>query len=281
MFYLYFPYVILLTLVLLAQFAGEEKSKMWAVIVLFAPVTAPYYIFRVKKEEGITWIMIFLASFSAVIAGEIALYAFTKEKLKYVNKTPIVREAMKIADELKTTTAKFDASIITLEEMSRIISGLGKIEETINFIAVVRENGNKNKVMVAQLKTYVHKYRSYYSKKNINWVLQIDEYYNNAIVSTHLESLDEYLNSFEDLLVFSYKNFYKIVELEDLKFLKNYDAYYLRYRRAAERFSKYNSHRTEYQRQFVQENPKIAAYLPGARQTKVFSIHTQSSRFFF
>ncbi|MCP3900519.1 MAG: hypothetical protein GY707_12480, partial [Desulfobacteraceae bacterium] len=97
----------------------------------------------------------------------------------------------------------------------------------------------------------------------------------------HLDSLDEYLNAFEELLLFSYRNFYKIAELENPKALRNYDAYYLQYRRAAEKFSRYNSHRTEYQNQFIQEHPKIAAYLPGVRQTDVFNINRRSRTRFF
>ena len=281
MFYIYFPYVFLLSLILLFQFIENKKSRLWALIIFFAPVTAPYYIFKTKKEEGIVWIMIFLASFSAVVAGEIALYAFKNERLKYSDQPPVVRQALRIADELQETTEQFDFSIIRLEEMSRIISGLGKIEETINYVAIVRRAGDKNKALVSKLINYIDNYRSYYNKKNVKWVFQIEEYYNNKIVRLHLDSLDEYLNAFEAILVFSYKNFYQIAELEDPQSLRNYDAYYLKYRRAAEKFSKYNLYRTEYQSQLVLENPKIEAYLPGARQTDVFSIHRQSSSSFF
>jgi hypothetical protein len=72
-----------------------------------------------------------------------------------------------------------------------------------------------------------------------------------------------------------------IAEIEIPKVLRNYDVYYLLYRRAAEKFSKYNMQRTKYQSQFVQEHPKIEVYLPGVRQTDVFSIHRQSSSKFF
>ncbi len=281
MFYIYFPYVFLLSLILLFEFIEKDKSKLWAVIIFFAPVTAPYYIFKTKREEGITWIMIFIASFSAVVAGEIALYTFNSEKLKYSDQTPVVRQALRIADELQTTTEEFDSTILHLEHMSRIVSGLEKIGDTVNYISTVRQAGEKNKAMVSKLINYIDNYRSYYNKKNVKWVFQIEEYYNNKIVRLHLDSLDEYLNSFEDILVFSYKNFYKIAELEDTKALRNYDAYYLKYRRSAEKFSKYNSHRTEYQNQFVQEYPEIEGYLPGVRQTDVFSIHRQSSNSFF
>ena len=281
MFYIYFPYVFLLSLILLFEFIEEEKSKLWAVIIFFAPVTAPYYIFKTKKEEGITWIMIFLASFSAVVAGEITLYTFKSEKLKYSDHPPVVRQALRIADELQKATEEFDFVIIELEHRSRILSGLKKIGETIDYINTVRQAGEKNKATVSKLINYINNYRSYYNKKNVKWVFQIEEYYNNRVVRLHLDSFDEYLNAFEDLLVFSYKNFYKIAELEDPRALRNYDAYYLKYRRSAEKFSKYNMHRTEYQNQFVQEHPKVEEYLPGVRQTDVFSIHRQSSNSFF
>jgi hypothetical protein len=270
-----------LSLILLVEFVEKKKSKLWALIIFFAPVTAPYYIFKAKKEEGYTWIMIFLATFSAVVAGEIALYVFKSEKIKYFDKPPVIRQVLIIADELQETTKKFDSAIIQLEEMSRIVSGLSKIKETAEYIETVRLAGETNKAMVSKLINYIDNYRSYYNKKNINWVFQIEEYYKNDVIGRHLGSLEEYLSAFEDLLLFSYKNFYKISELENPKALKNYDAYYLLYRRAAEKFSKYNLQRNEYQNKFVQDHPKVEVYLPGVRQTDVFSIHRQSSNRFF
>ncbi|MCK5541574.1 MAG: hypothetical protein KAI40_02700 [Desulfobacterales bacterium] len=281
MFFLYFPYVFLLSLILFVEFTEKKKSKLWALIVFFAPVTAPYYIFRTKKEEGLTWIMIFLASFSVVVASEVTLYTFKKEKMKYSDQPPVIRQALRIADELQETTEKFDYAIIELEEMSRILSGLEKIDETAEYIGTVRLAGGANKATVSKLINYIGNYRSYYNKKNVQWVFLIEEYYKSDVIRRHLDSFEEYLSAFEDLLLFSYKNFYKISELENPKALRNYDAYYLQYRRAAEKFSKYNLQRTEYQNQFVQEHPKIEAYLPGVRQSDVFSIHRQSFSKFF
>lgn len=234
-----------------------------------------------KKEEGITWIMIFLASFSAVVATEIALYSFKKEKLKYSAHPPIVRQTLRVADTLKQATEKFDSAIIELEQMSRLLSGLGKIGDTIDYIVVVRLAGEKNKAMVLKIRNDIETYRAYYNKKDIQWIFQIEEYYQNDVIRLHLDSLEGYLDAFEDLLVFAYKNFYKIAELEDPTSLRNYDAYYLSYRRASEKFSKYNLRRNEYQARFIQEHPKIEAYLPGTRQTDVFSIHKKSPISFF
>ena len=271
----------MLSLILFVEFTEKKKSKLWALIVFFAPVTAPYYIFRTKKEEGLTWIMIFLASFSVVVASEVTLYTFKKEKMKYSDQPPVIRQALRIADELQETTEKFDYAIIELEEMSRILSGLEKIDETAEYIGTVRLAGGANKATVSKLINYIGNYRSYYNKKNVQWVFLIEEYYKSDVIRRHLDSFEEYLSAFEDLLLFSYKNFYKISELENPKALRNYDAYYLQYRRAAEKFSKYNLQRTEYQNQFVQEHPKIEAYLPGVRQSDVFSIHRQSFSKFF
>ncbi|MCK5098779.1 MAG: hypothetical protein KAR45_11790, partial [Desulfobacteraceae bacterium] len=280
-FYIYFPYVILLSLLLLGEFIEKKQPKSWAAIIFFAPITAPYFIFRTKKEEGITWIMIFIASFSAVIAGETALYVFKKEKLKYIDHPPVIRQTLRMADELQKTTEKFDSAIIQLEEMGRIISGLDKIGETIEYIGIVRLAGNKNKEMVSKLINHIDKYKGYFNQKNVKWVFLIEEYYKNNVIRLHLDSFEEYLNSFEDILRFSHKNFYQISKIEDPKFLRNYDAYYLKYRRASEKFSKYNLHRNEYQNQLVKDYPKIEIYLPGVRQTDVFSIREKSPIRFF
>lgn len=186
-----------------------------------------------------------------------------------------------MADELQRTTEEFDAAILQLEEMGRIVSGLDKIGETIEYIGVVRKASNKNKKMVSELIDYIAKYKGYFDKKDVKWVFLIKEYYNNDVIRLHLDSFEEYLDAFEDLLRFSYRNFYQISEIEDPKFLKNYDAYYLRYGRASQRFSKYNLSRNEYQKEFVSSHPKIAAYLPGVRQTDVFDIQEKSPIIFF
>ncbi len=281
MFYIYFPYVLVLSLVLLYEFVEKKKSKLWALIIFFAPVTTPYYIFKTRKEEGLIWIMIFLATFSAVVAAEITLYTFKSEKLKYSDRPPVVRKALRMADELKKTTKEFDLAIIELEQRSRILSGMDKIKETAEYIESVRLIGNTNKAIVLELINYIHNYRSYYSKKDVKWVFQIEEYYKNHAIQMHLDSLGEYLDSFETLLLFSYKNFYMISELENPKALRNYDAYYLQYRRAAEKYSKYNLLRNEYQKQFIQNYPEIKVYLPGVRQTDVFNVNRRSPTRFF
>ena len=172
-------------------------------------------------------------------------------------------------------------AILRLEELGRIVSGLEKIGETIEYIEIVRSEGNKNKEMVSKLINHINSYRNYYTKKDVTWIFQIEDYYQNDIIRMHLDSFEGYLNAFENVLSFSYKNFYKISEIEDPKFLRNYDAYYLKYRRASERFSKYNMNRNKYQNQFVLEHPKIEAYLPGVRQTDVFSIREKSPIRFF
>ena len=66
--------------------------------------------------------------------------------------------------------------------------------------------------------------------------------------------------------------FLNITEFKDTETLKNYDEYYLRYRRAVDSHNRFNVKRIEFQNQFLIKYPEIKAYLPGERQTETFRL---------
>ena len=54
--------------------------------------------------------------------------------------------------------------------------------------------------------------------------------------------------------------------------LKNYDEYYLRYRRAVDSHNRLNVNRIVFQNAFLLKYPDIKPYLPGKRQTDTFRV---------
>ncbi|MCP4023615.1 MAG: hypothetical protein GY729_17350, partial [Desulfobacteraceae bacterium] len=73
-------------------------------MVLFAPITAPYCIFKSRKEAGIALFMTFLTTFTAVIIIEGILYAKYREKNKYASLPPVTRQMLRLSDNVKKTT---------------------------------------------------------------------------------------------------------------------------------------------------------------------------------
>jgi len=73
-------------------------------------------------------------------------------------------------------------------------------------------------------------------------------------------------------LKYTHVNFYNITEYKTREHLKNYDEYYLRYRRAVDAHNRFNVKRIEFQNSFLKKHPDIKPYLPGERQTETFRL---------
>ena len=60
--------------------------------------------------------------------------------------------------------------------------------------------------------------------------------------------------------------------LKNADMYKNYDEYYLRYRRAVDSHNRFNVKRIDFQNSFLKKHPEIKPYLPGERQTETFRL---------
>ncbi len=272
MYYIYFPYAFILAAWTLFEFYKNKKPKWWALVILLAPITFPYYILKTKKEKGVVFVMIFLASFSAVIAGEVFLYSVERERSRYEDVPPLTRQMLRLTDELEAATEKLNSAIIKLEEMSKVESRIDKISETIDFIGRVKILIRKNRESISKVITVANNYKDYFQQEGRDWVFQIEAYYSNEAVVTHFKTLDTYLDTFERLLIYTLEHFYEINDAKDPRAQKNYDAYYMRYRRAVDRYYRFNLRRIEFQRAFLETYPALEEYLPGKRYTDSFRV---------
>ncbi len=125
-----------------------------------------------------------------------------------------------------------------------------------------------NQAAIKQLVRFVEKHRDFFIQKDLQWVYEIQRFYSNRIVISHFKSLENYLDNFETLLRFCYQNFDLITKAESTIHLKNYDEYYLRYRRAVDSHNRLNVKRIQFQNDFLKRYPEIRAYLPAKRQTE-------------
>ncbi len=272
MYFFYFPFIVLLAGFMAYDCHRRQEPMWWALAVFLAPVTTPYFIFKSRKAEGIMLFMIFLASFSFVAGIEFYTWAKEKEKNKYAHLPPITRQTIRFSEILKQTTVELDQALVKLEEMSKVESRISELKSTIEFISELRIIIEKNQDAINRFVKFTSDYKSYFVKNELNWVYHIKEFYTSRQVIVHYRSLGEYLDNFDALLKFTYKNFEHITEAKTASALSNYDEYYLRYRRAVDRHNKFNVVRIEFQNDFLHKYPQIKSYLPGRRQTDTFRL---------
>ena len=272
MYYIYFFYVAVLALLMLYECYTKNQPRWWALMVLFSPVTTPYFIFKSRRESGIILFMVFLTTFSAVFAGEFFLYSRYMEENKYAYLPPVTRQMIRLSDDLKKSTLKLDQALIKLESLSKVESRIQDIKTTIEFIDHLRNIMKENQDAIQRLIKYTSDYKTYFSRKDLEWVFNIQKFYNNRNVIQHYKSLQKYLDNFEKLLKYTHVNFYNITEYKTREHLKNYDEYYLRYRRAVDAHNRFNVKRIEFQNSFLKKHPDIKPYLPGERQTETFRL---------
>lgn len=272
MYYIYFSFAIILSILMLIECHSKNLPRWYGAAVLFCPVTTPYFIIKSRKESGFILSMIFLSVFSIVCAGEIVLYSLEKEKTKYDHLTPFTKEMMILSDKIKESSAKLDAGLIKLEALSKVESRRPKLKETVDFIKYLRILMLENKKLIDELVIYAKNHQEYFIKNNLEWVFQIEQFYSNYNVVQHQKALNTYLEAFEELLKYTYINFDHIDEIKDPKHLKNYDEYYLRYRRAVDAHHLFNVKRIEYQNNFLKNYPELRPYLPGETEIEAFQL---------
>jgi len=272
MYYLYFTYTVIIALLMLLECYKRDRPKWWAIMVLFAPVTTPWFIFKSRKASGIIVFMVFLMTFSAVGGTEFFLYTKYMEKNRYSNLSPVIQQMIHLTEDLKTTTVEFDKALVKLAGLSRVDSRIHEIKNTIDFIYEVRDIEDANKNAILRLEKYLYDYKSFFVKKDLSWLFKIQEFYDNHNVVQYYKSLKTYLDSFEDLLRYTYVNFSHIKDLKTQEHLQNYDQYYLRYRRAFDSHDRFNVKRIDFQNKFIKKYPEVTPYLPGKRQTETLKL---------
>jgi hypothetical protein len=248
----------------------RDRPKWWAIMVLFVPITTPWFIFKSRKASGIILVMVFLMTFSAVGGIEFFLYTKYMEKNRYSDLSPVIRQMMYLTEDLKTSTVELDNALVKLAGLSKVESHIHEIKSTIDFIYEVRDMEAVNKNTILRLENYLYDYKSFFVKKDLSWLFKIQEFYDNHNVVQHYKSMKTYIDSFEDLLRYAYVNFSHIKDLKTQKHLQNYDQYYLRYRRAVDSHNRFNVKRIDFQNKFIKKYPEVTPYLPGKRQTETF-----------
>jgi hypothetical protein len=271
-FYVYFPYAAAVAALIFFECHKKNFPAWWAGMVLCAPVTTPYFIYKIRRRAGMMLIIIFVSTFSAVCFTEWFLYVRYMEKNRYAHLSPLARQIIYLSEEVKKSTVQLDSALVKLENLSKVEARINEIKKTLQFIKELRIIMVKNQTAIHQLVKLTLENQSMFKSHEFEWIFNIQRYYNNRNVVQHYNSLKKYLNEFEALLEYTYINFYNIRDHKIEKHLRNYDEYYLRYRGAVDSHNRFNVRRIEFQNDFLKKYPEIKDYLPGERQTETFKL---------
>lgn len=224
--------------------------------------------FKTKKGKRITLVIIFLVIVLMILAG--GGYFLNKKKSDSNNIPPIVKQIIALNEDIKKTTIAIYNTSGKLAGISMAQSRITDIKKAIELIGSLRQLVEENQNAIDRLLQFIDDNAGFFHRKNLYWVFFIKEFYMDHDVMQHHKSRANYLLTFETLLKYTYTNFKNIMELQSQQHMRNYDAYYMRYRRAADSHNKFNKKRIAFQTTFVEEHPEVNPFLPGAHQLGPF-----------
>ena len=247
-------------------YTQKKTPASWALIVLLAPVTAPYYFFKASEKRRVLFTILFGLSFLVVGAGEFYLFSQERAHLKMAAYSPVARQMIQLSDNLKATTTALDHDIKKLEEMSKVVSNRESLGKVLAFISDFRVKIDKNSAAVERFISFTRDYKTLLEKEGFNDILFMEEFYTNPVVITYLKSLDSYLSDFEKLVTYAFDNVENLV-IKNPEQVHNYDAYYMNYRRAVDSHNRLCVKRIEFQKAIIEKHPGLELYLPAMIQT--------------
>lgn len=267
MYYLYFPYALVVSSLFLIFSIRKKTPVWWALVVLLAPVTAPYYFFKASRGYRAVFTTLFCLSFVLVGAGEGYLYFQEKTDFKSSHFSPVGRQLVQLSKKLRKSTLALDKAIQKLEMLSKVESTRTGIGETLTYIGTVQVRRMENRGDIDRFLAFTRDYRNILEKEGADTLLSMEAYYSSAVVVSHLESLEDYLPAFEELLRYTFDNF-RDIELRSSKHRENYDAYYMKYRRKVDRHNTFCTKRIQYRNALVHRQPELEYFLPTIHQTE-------------
>jgi len=263
--YVYFPYTVLLSILMAIDCKKQTQPKWWAGLVLLFPPVAAVFILKTRKNKAIVPITIFLITFSLVLGGESILYTNKKNNVPDII-PPIVKQIIRLNEDIKENTINLYNASGKLDSLSMIQSRETDIKSAIKLIHQLRQMVQANQMAIDRLIRFIEEREIYLNRNNLSWALAIGQFYTDPHLSKYHESRAKYLSAFEMLLEYTLENFQNIMELQSQKHMKNYDAYYLSYRIAADNHNRVSKKFIAFQTKIINAYPEVKPFLPGAHQ---------------
>ena len=271
MFFVYFPFVIILGIFVFKDSEKYNFSKWWAGLVGLAPITMPYYLFVTRGKKFLVPLVMFFALSGLVVMGEAFFYTKFKQRMQYAKYSPYAKQALEYTTQLKDNMVELNKFIINLDELGRVNSSLEKITETLKLVEAMTHALMKTITVAERFLILMNDYSPAINRGEILWLNHLALYYSDDSVIKYLSALQNYVNSFSALLKFTKENFENI-HLKNSKQQKNYDHYYLKYIRSLERHNNIDINRMAFQKQLLQKYPDLKSYIPIISQTRFLSV---------
>ncbi|MBF0302203.1 MAG: hypothetical protein HQK73_04120 [Desulfamplus sp.] len=271
MFYIYFVFSLIAAIFVYIDSEKHQMPRWWSAIIFFAPITMIYYIIQTRQKKSLIPLTVLVVIFVLVGIGESFLYTRIKNKIIYSSYSATAREILGFADELRYSVEQLNSLTLELEGMNSIDSSPAKINEVLYFINTMKESIKKNDRVVKKFLLVVNDYRDILIKEKFDWLIKIEEYYNQPVVIKYLNHLDLYLEAFYSLLQYTGENFQEINSRTPL-YIKNYDGYYMNYVRELESHNRIDVVRMQFQHNFLVHYPQLEPYLPTIIKTRFMNI---------
>jgi hypothetical protein len=251
-------------------FVKGKIPSLNVLFVLLAPVTAPYFFVRADSGSSLQkktmFVTLFYLCFTVVCGVEIHLFIQEKERLTVAAYSSLQRGKIHLGDKLKSSTRAFDLSIRDLECLSKTVSTRSKISQTLLSIETVRKRMIESQKDIDQFLSFAKDYKNSLQDEGFSDFLFVEEFFTSPAVRLYPKSLESYLVAFENLLIYTFDNF-ESINSKSPPHLKNYDAYYMKYRRAVDKHNLFYAKRIEFQNTLLKKHPGLEQYLPEIKGT--------------
>ncbi len=141
----YGAFCIILTLVFTLTCFRQRLPKWWPVVVLAFPLAAPVFVFKSKKGNLKAWLALTLAGVVAAAGIEVYLYKDYKENNKYSHLPPVVREMIRLNENVENSTVALYQASAKLDSLGLAMSRIGDLTTTLGLISKMREMIQENR----------------------------------------------------------------------------------------------------------------------------------------
>lgn len=268
--YAYLPFTIILACFTVFECRRHDRSFRWIPAVLAFPPAAVYLLIKTRGRSGIILMAVILVLFIAVSGFEGYRYTVWKEQHKYDHLPPVLKKMTLLNEEVKADTIEIYALSGKLDSTSMVQSRTSDINTALGLIEQLKDKTVENQGKINLMLGFTNEHHDFLAKKNLGWVFAVEKFYNHPAVAHHNACRSAYYAALETLLKYTRENFNNIMALKSQVHMKNYDVYYLRYRRTADTLNRVNRERIRFQNEFVQDYPEVAPFLPGSHHLEPF-----------
>jgi hypothetical protein len=243
----------------------KKRQPWWqGIIVLVLPPAALYFMVKSKNKNLPIWALGLVLGLGIAAGIEGYLYKDYKETHKYSHLPREVQRMISLNDDIMASTITLYKAMAKLSGLSLVQSRAKDLETTLDQIATLRELIRENTRDISHMLTYIESHDQQFKAKGLDWAFKILAFYKSSYILQQRQSGEQYFTTFENFIQYTHKNYHNIMEVKSPRHQANYEAYYMRYRRSADRYNRTNRELIRFQDRFIEKNPGVKPFLPGS-----------------